>query len=48
MYASALISVVALAFAVRFGGRVDDVPAVPWKDPRGRRRVESSEGETLH
>jgi hypothetical protein len=48
IYASAAISLLALAFAIRFGGRADDVPSVPWKDPRGRRRVESSEGETLH
>jgi hypothetical protein len=48
MYASALVSIVALGFAIRFGGRADDVPDVPWTDPRGRRRVESSEGETLH
>ena len=48
IYASAAVSLAAMAFAARFGGRLDDLPAVPWRDDRGRRQRESSAGETLH
>lgn len=48
IYASAAVSVIAMVVAARFGGRLDDLPAVPWRDDRGRRQRESSAGETLH
>jgi hypothetical protein len=48
IYASGLVSLLALYFAARFGGRIDDLPAAPWKDARGRLRADSSHGETLH
>lgn len=48
IYASALVSMVAVVVAARFGGGIVDLPSVPWHDDRGRRRRESSEGETLH
>lgn len=48
IYASAAVSVIAMLVAARFGGRLDDLPAVPWRDDRGRRQRESSAGETLH
>jgi hypothetical protein len=48
IYASGAISLLGVLVAARFGGRIDDLPAVPWQDPRGRRRRESSAGETLH
>jgi hypothetical protein len=48
IYASAVFSVIGVAVATRFGGRLDDLPAVPWHDGHGRRQRESSEGETLH
>ncbi|MFO0568255.1 MAG: hypothetical protein U0263_21520 [Polyangiaceae bacterium] len=48
IYMSGIVSIVAVLVAARFGGRVDDLPSVPWRDERGRRRRESSAGETLH
>jgi hypothetical protein len=48
LYASAAISALGIFFAARFGGRVDDLPATPWQDKRGKLQVERSEGETLH
>jgi hypothetical protein len=48
IWASGVVSLVALYFAARFGGRADDLPAMPWQDSRGRRRADSSQGETLH
>lgn len=48
IYASGLISLAGIVAAVRFGGSVRDLPALPWVDERGRRQVERSEGETLH
>lgn len=48
LFASGLISLLATFFAARFGGRIDDLPALPWEDSRGRRHVESSHGETVH
>jgi hypothetical protein len=48
IWASGAISLIALFFAARFGGRTDDLPVFPWKDARGRRRADSSQGETLH
>ena len=47
IYASAIFSVIGVAVATRFGGRLDDLPAVPWHDDHGRRQREASEGETL-
>ena len=48
LYASAVISVLGIFFAARFGGRTDDLTAPPWEDRRGVRHVETSDGETLH
>jgi hypothetical protein len=48
LYASAAISALGVLFAARLGGRVDDLPALPWRDHEGKPRVEHSEGETLH
>ncbi len=48
IYMSAAVSLAAIAVAARFGGRIDDLPAMPWRDERGRRRRDSSDGETLH
>jgi hypothetical protein len=48
IYLSGAVSLVAVAVAARFGGRIDDLPAMPWQDGRGRRRRDSSAGETLH
>jgi hypothetical protein len=48
LYASAIISALGIFFATRFGGRLDDLPAAPWKDPQGVEQIETSEGETLH
>lgn len=48
IYLSGLVSLVGAIVAARFGGRIDDLPAVPWRDDRGRRQRESSDGETLH
>jgi hypothetical protein len=48
LYASALVSAAGTLVAVRFGGRHDDLPAVPWTDFAGDSNVESSSGETLH
>lgn len=48
LYSSAVVSMVGLIVAVRFGGRVDDLPALPWEDPHGRVRRDTSAGEVLH
>lgn len=48
LWASAAVSLLAIAVAARFGGRIDDLPAVPWVDQRGRRRRETGNEETLH
>lgn len=48
IYLSGLVSLVAMGVAARFGGRIDDLPSIPWRDERGRRHRESSAGETLH
>ncbi|MCB9582532.1 MAG: hypothetical protein H6717_36180 [Polyangiaceae bacterium] len=48
IFASALVSLVAVIVAARLGGRIDDLPALPYTDEKGRRRRESSTGETLH
>jgi len=48
IYLSGAVSVAGVLIASRFGGRIDDLPATPWQDGRGRRRRESSAGETLH
>jgi hypothetical protein len=48
LYVSGLVSLLGAWFAARFGGRVDDLEAVPWTDEGGRRRVESSSGRVLH
>ncbi len=48
IYASGILSLVAALVASRFGGRVDDLPATPFRNAAGRKRMESSAGETLH
>jgi hypothetical protein len=48
LYASGIVSVLGVIAAARFGGRLDDLPAMPWRDGEGRRRTESSENQTLH
>lgn len=48
LYASGVISLLGTLFAARLGGRLDDLPAFPWRDDYGRRHVESSHGETVH
>ncbi len=48
IYASGIVAILGVIAAVRFGGRLDDLPAMPWHDARGRRHRESSAGETLH
>lgn len=46
-YANAVLGLVALSFAWRFGGRVDDLPADLGLDPKVG-EAETSEGQTLH
>jgi len=48
LYASGVISALGVAVAARFGGRVDDLPAVPWRDGKGSEQRETSTGQTLH
>jgi hypothetical protein len=48
LYGSAIVSLLGILLSARFGGRIDDLPSVPWKDGRGRLRKESADGETLH
>jgi hypothetical protein len=48
LYASAAISLLAIVVAARLGGRADDLPALPFRDRKGRLRTDSSSGETLH
>jgi hypothetical protein len=48
LYASAIVSALGVAVAARFGGRADDLPAVPWRDAKGAVQRETSTGETLH
>ena len=48
LYTSGFIALVGVVVAARFGGRIDDLPAVPWEDRSGRRRTESSADQTLH
>jgi len=48
LYLSAALSVVGTWFAARFGGRLDDVEAIPYIDERGHKHVESSTGQVLH
>lgn len=48
IYASAVVSLLGILVAARLGGRIDDLPALPWTDTRGRKRQESGTGETLH
>jgi len=46
---SAIASVLGVIAAARFGGRLDDIPALPWEDQGGPgRAVERSQGEPLH
>jgi hypothetical protein len=48
LYGSAIVSLLGILVSARFGGRLDDLPALPWTDARGRTRQESGAGETLH
>jgi hypothetical protein len=48
LYVSLALSALGAIIATRFGGRLDDLPAVTWTDSAGDRQVESSAGETLH
>jgi hypothetical protein len=48
LYVSAALSAAGALVAARFGGRLDDLPAMTWTDSAGERQVESSAGETLH
>ena len=45
LYGSGLVSLLAIFFGARFGGRLDDIPALPWESERAD---ESSAGQTLH
>jgi len=48
IYASGVIAVLAALVASRFGGSIEDLPALPWMDDGERPRSETSHGETLH
>jgi len=48
IYLSGIVSILGAIFAARLGGSVRDLPALPWVDERGRKRVDRSDGETLH
>lgn len=48
LYVSALLSVVGAGVATRFGGRADDLEALPWHDAHGHRHRDTSTGEVLH
>jgi hypothetical protein len=48
LYVSAALSAIGAIVATRFGGRLDDLPAMAWTDSAGEPQVESSAGETLH
>jgi hypothetical protein len=48
IFASGVLSLLGVLVAARLGGRLDDLPALPYLDKKGRRRRESSTGETLH
>ncbi len=48
LYASGIISAIGVVVAARFGGRLDDIPALPWQDKQARVHQETSDGETLH
>jgi hypothetical protein len=47
LYASGAISLLAIFFAARFGGRLDDIEALPWQDGDRDLRAEAS-GDELH
>jgi hypothetical protein len=48
LYLSGLAAALGVIAAARFGGRIDDLPAVPWRDRKGVERTETGSGETLH
>jgi hypothetical protein len=48
LYASALLSLLGIWAGARFGGRIDDLPAVSWRDTKGNAHRETGAGETLH
>ena len=48
LYASGALAVLGILAAARFGGRIDDLPALPWRDPKGVEHSETGAGETLH
>jgi hypothetical protein len=48
LYMSAAVAALGILAAARFGGRIDDLPALPWRDAKGVERRETGAGETLH
>jgi hypothetical protein len=48
LYLSGVVAILGAFTAARLGGRIDDVPAIPWQDGQGRRHRESSADQTLH
>jgi hypothetical protein len=47
-YASLVLGLAGMFVSMRFGGKLDDLPAVAYRDRQGRTEIESSAGETLH
>lgn len=48
LYLSAIIAALGVIFAARFGGKLDNLPTLPWEKSDGAVGSGSSEGHTLH
>jgi hypothetical protein len=48
LYAGALVSALGVFFGARFGGRLDDIEALPWVGRDRELRAEASHGHDLH
>lgn len=48
LYMSGIIATLGVIFAARFGGKLDDLPALPWEKRDGAAHTDTSEGHTLH
>jgi len=48
LWASGLVSLLGIFFGARFGGRLDDIEALPWAGPDRPLRAEVSHGHDLH